>query len=93
MNPSSHLRKTLRLQQNLIKRTFHTQQKTNHKMPLIVPGITTNSGNLKEEWLNKLVGKKIEESPGDATTVRAQPSFSSYPTLFYFVYRTGLADG
>ncbi|KAL4796427.1 hypothetical protein BDV19DRAFT_360957 [Aspergillus venezuelensis] len=37
-------------------------------MPLVVPGITTNSGNLKEEWMNKLVGKKIEESPGDATT-------------------------
>jgi hypothetical protein len=32
-------------------------------MPLVVPGITnTGSGNSKDDWLNKLVGKKISDS-------------------------------
>lgn len=34
-------------------------------MPLVVPGIN-NTGGSKDEWLNKLVGKKISES-SDAT--------------------------
>ncbi|KAM7203847.1 hypothetical protein V8F20_003853 [Naviculisporaceae sp. PSN 640] len=32
-------------------------------MPLVVPGITSNSGDKTEEWTNKLVGKKITEEP------------------------------
>ncbi|KAL2817778.1 hypothetical protein BJX63DRAFT_429473 [Aspergillus granulosus] len=35
-------------------------------MPLVVPGITT-SGGKKDEWLNKLVGKKISESLSNET--------------------------
>ncbi|RDW76359.1 uncharacterized protein DSM5745_06351 [Aspergillus mulundensis] len=34
-------------------------------MPLVVPGITNTSGSgsgSKEEWLNKLVGKRIADS-------------------------------
>lgn len=30
-------------------------------MPLVVPGITGNSGDKTEEWTNKLVGKKLSE--------------------------------
>ncbi|KAL4809673.1 hypothetical protein BDV18DRAFT_157423 [Aspergillus unguis] len=37
-------------------------------MPLVVPGITNNSGgNLKEEWLNKLAGKKIGDSTNEVS--------------------------
>lgn len=40
-------------------------------MPLVVPGITSNgSGDKTEEWMNKLVGKKISESEPSNETVR-----------------------
>lgn len=34
-------------------------------MPLVVPGINSVGG--KDEWINKLMGKKISESSGDET--------------------------
>ncbi|KAI9928746.1 hypothetical protein ASPWEDRAFT_168717 [Aspergillus wentii DTO 134E9] len=34
-------------------------------MPLVVPGIQNTTGGDKNEWLNKLVGKKITESTHD----------------------------
>ncbi|KKK22719.1 hypothetical protein P175DRAFT_0555165 [Aspergillus ochraceoroseus IBT 24754] len=43
-------------------------------MPLVVPGITNTGGAntsgqaTKDEWLNKLVGKKLSESSSDETT-------------------------
>ncbi|KAK1759758.1 PUA domain-containing protein [Echria macrotheca] len=38
-------------------------------MPLVVPGIMTNSGGDKtEEWTNKLVGKKLSDEPSNETT-------------------------
>ncbi|KAL4813692.1 hypothetical protein BDW67DRAFT_167717 [Aspergillus spinulosporus] len=41
----------------------HYHHLTKVKMPLVVPGITNaGSGNSKDEWLNKLVGKKISDS-------------------------------
>lgn len=45
---------------------FHT--KSSFKMPLVVPGITSgDSENAKtNDWMNKLVGKKLGES-SDAT--------------------------
>lgn len=44
-------------------------------MPLVVPGITSNgSGDKTEEWMNKLVGKKISESePSNETVSRPDP--------------------
>jgi len=36
-------------------------------MPLVVPGVTTNSSDKTEEWTNKLVGKKISEEPSSST--------------------------
>lgn len=30
-------------------------------MPLVVPGIQSKDGNSKEEWMTKLMGKKIGE--------------------------------
>ncbi|KAL2221306.1 peptidase inhibitor I78 family-domain-containing protein [Thermoascus aurantiacus ATCC 26904] len=36
-------------------------------MPLVVPGINSSMGD-KEEWLNKLVGKKITELTTDANS-------------------------
>jgi hypothetical protein len=36
-------------------------------MPLVVPGITSNSSGGKDEWLNKLVGKKISDSSSNET--------------------------
>lgn len=37
-------------------------------MPLVVPGINSGGDNSKtEEWMNKLVGKKLTDGPSDAT--------------------------
>ncbi|KAK2608499.1 hypothetical protein QQS21_002961 [Conoideocrella luteorostrata] len=36
-------------------------------MPLVVPGVTTNSSNKTEEWQNKLVGKKLHDSEHNET--------------------------
>ncbi|KAK0641495.1 hypothetical protein B0T16DRAFT_419929 [Cercophora newfieldiana] len=37
-------------------------------MPLVVPGITSNSsGDKTEEWTNKLVGKKLADEPSNET--------------------------
>ena len=36
-------------------------------MPLVVPGITSNSGDKTQEWTNKLVGKKIADEPSNET--------------------------
>ncbi|KAJ9148952.1 hypothetical protein NKR23_g4674 [Pleurostoma richardsiae] len=36
-------------------------------MPLVVPGITSNSGDKTEEWTNKLVGKKLSDDPSSET--------------------------
>ena len=49
-------------------------------MPLVVPGIN-NTGGGKDEWLNKLVGKKISES-SDAT-VRC--SWILFPIFFFLL--------
>ncbi|KAM0111368.1 hypothetical protein ACP6JB_002927 [Aspergillus fumigatus] len=37
-------------------------------MPLVVPGINSDMGSDKNEWLSKLVGKKISDSTSDVTT-------------------------
>ncbi|KAK3390593.1 hypothetical protein B0H63DRAFT_466106 [Podospora didyma] len=39
-------------------------------MPLVVPGITSNSSDPTEEWTNKLVGKKLSDdanAPSETT--------------------------
>lgn len=38
-------------------------------MPLVVPGITSESGDKTEEWTNKLVGKKIHDGEDSNETV------------------------
>lgn len=39
-------------------------------MPLVVPGVTTQqSGDKTEEWMNKLVGKKLSEEDASNETV------------------------
>ncbi|KAH8425813.1 uncharacterized protein LDX57_003557 [Aspergillus melleus] len=46
-------------------RPFHST------MPLVVPGLTNASANdtdNKQEWLNKLAGKKISDSTSDVNT-------------------------
>ncbi|KZF18851.1 hypothetical protein L228DRAFT_271749 [Xylona heveae TC161] len=40
-------------------------------MPLVVPGINSNDGSKEDQkmqWMNKLVGKKIDESSHSETT-------------------------
>jgi hypothetical protein len=34
-------------------------------MPLVVPGINSDMGSDKNEWLSKLAGKKISDSTSD----------------------------
>ncbi|KUJ08056.1 uncharacterized protein LY89DRAFT_691357 [Mollisia scopiformis] len=42
-------------------------------MPLVVPGINSGGDNSKtEEWMNKLVGKKLTDGPSDATSFAKQ---------------------
>jgi hypothetical protein len=36
-------------------------------MPLVVPGIMTNSDDKTQEWTNKLVGKTFSESESSET--------------------------
>lgn len=52
--------------QQLQNRSFNT--KTTFNMPLVVPGINSGGDNSKtEEWMNKLVGKKLTDGQSDAT--------------------------
>ena len=43
-------------------------------MPLVVPGMMggSDNSNQQEDWMNKLMGKKITEGSSDAT-VRLKP--------------------
>ncbi|CAN8102116.1 unnamed protein product [Discula destructiva] len=43
-------------------------------MPLVVPGVTSQSGDKTEEWTNKLVGKKIHEGEDSNETLFAKKS-------------------
>lgn len=36
-------------------------------MPLVVPGVQSTGGGSKEEWMNKLMGKKIGEQHDEMT--------------------------
>ena len=38
-------------------------------MPLVVPDVTTNSADKTEQWMRKLVGKKLGDE-GSSETVR-----------------------
>lgn len=38
-------------------------------MPLVVPGVTTQSGDKTEEWRNKLTGKKLHDGEESNETV------------------------
>ena len=55
--------------QQLLK--YKTSLEPLHKttMPLVVPGMMGGSGNSnqQEDWMNKLMGKKITEGSSDAT--------------------------
>ncbi|KAJ9657582.1 hypothetical protein H2198_004228 [Neophaeococcomyces mojaviensis] len=37
-------------------------------MPLVVPGINSNSGNDTQSWMQKLAGKKITETGSTSET-------------------------
>jgi hypothetical protein len=55
-----HIQKTPQIKYFSTKQTL--------KMPLVVPGINSGGANAKtDEWMNKLVGKKIGEGSSDAT--------------------------
>ncbi|MCJ1454667.1 hypothetical protein MMC28_005020 [Mycoblastus sanguinarius] len=43
-------------------------------MPLVVPSMMTSGGssNQQEEWMSKLMGKKITDSTADATSFAKQ---------------------
>ena len=49
-------------------------------MPLVVPGLMGGSDNSNQldEWMNKLMGKKLTEGSSDAT-VRLKPYLSKRP--------------
>jgi len=50
-------------------RQFHYTRSIN--MPLVVPGVN-NTGSKTEEWMNKLVGKKIGEQNDSVTFAKAE---------------------
>nr|POE49301.1 hypothetical protein CFP56_32451 [Quercus suber] len=41
-------------------------------MPLVVPGLTSNSGDKTSKWMNELVGKKVGDSSNETTFARAE---------------------
>ncbi|KAI4121160.1 MAG: hypothetical protein LQ347_006935 [Umbilicaria vellea] len=41
-------------------------------MPLVVPGINSGGSNQQSEWMNRLVGKKLSDSPSDSTNFARQ---------------------
>lgn len=48
-------------------------------MPLVVPGIQSKDGNSKEEWMTKLMGKKIGEQHDEVVSFAlTSPSFLLY---------------
>ncbi|CAG8982781.1 hypothetical protein HYALB_00001062 [Hymenoscyphus albidus] len=52
--------------------TPFTTTKTTFKMPLVVPGITSEGGGDKtQEWSNKLVGKKLGDVSDAVTFAKA----------------------
>lgn len=51
-------------------------------MPLVVPGLTSTSGDKTEEWTNKLVGKKLSDDPSNET-VRYLVSSHPPPSYVY----------
>lgn len=42
-------------------------------MPLVVPGISSTSGDKTEEWTNKLVGKKVSDDAHSEVVSFAHP--------------------
>lgn len=50
-------------------------------MPLVVPGITSNSGDKTEEWTNKLVGKKVsDDAHSEVVSLYALLHLCSFPS-------------
>jgi hypothetical protein len=39
-------------------------------MPLVVPGINSTDGDSTEDWMTKLVGKKLSDEESSSETVR-----------------------
>lgn len=65
----SNISRNQRLTPNQYIQTFQTKQTLN--MPLVVPGINSggDSANKTEEWMNKLVGKKIGETSDSVVSI------------------------
>ena len=78
----SNVSRRSRTIQTNIQRTFTTRSSFN--MPLVVPGINSNDGSKTEEWMNKLVGKKIGET-SDSTVC-------SHGTCIFIFFMLTIAD-
>ena len=50
-------------------------------MPLVVPGITSTSGDKTEEWTNKLVGKKVSDGDHSETVGRRPTARARAPLV------------
>lgn len=48
-------------------------------MPLVVPGINSTDGDSTEDWMTKLVGKKLSDEESSSETVR----YLHYPSSVY----------
>lgn len=47
-------------------------------MPLVVPGLTSNSGDsndLTSKWMNQLMGKKLGDSSNETVRLESSPRF------------------
>ena len=47
-------------------------------MPLVVPGITSKTGDKTEEWTNKLVGKKLHDETSSETVCTHREDITLY---------------
>jgi hypothetical protein len=46
-----------------------TSPSANTTMPLVVPGITSNSKDKTQDWSNKLMGKKLGDSSDEIVSI------------------------
>lgn len=87
-NPSPSIYTTYKAKHIKLSRT-KTQTKldqTTLNMPLVVPGITSNSGDKTEEWTNKLVGKKVSDDAHSEVVSLLSPfhvPFLFHPTRYF----------
>lgn len=70
----THRSRTIPTDTRVFYETAQKLFKKSLKMPLVVPGVTNQSGDKTEEWMNKLAGKQLHDGDETNETVSLQKS-------------------